>query len=604
MDDQTTSRGADAAGSNRPVDSTIAGNRRWMILGLFIAGVAFATVLFNLDGFRRFGTHEVYAAEPARTMLRGGDWVVPEFGGLPRLRKPPLGYWVIAATGWLCGGVDEFSARLPAALSALGLAAVMGWWGWRWYGRVAGVGAAIVQLTSLYAVVFARKAEVDMLLCLLTTSALFLVAQQPADESRRGATLRWTGIYCLLSLAWLAKFHYGPVMVLAPAFVYQVVQRRFRRLWDFATPTALIVFAIGVFAWPAMLLARIPDAWQTWQNETIGRALGTLGKQPIWFYIPPLLWMTLPWTVHALTSVPASFRKAWPVDWSAKGWLRRVWNDGGDPRERFLWVWFSCVLLIITASANKHAHYLIAALPVFSLWSGQTIAWLSQRVAHQKRVLSWPAAGMLAIAALVGAAVVAGIGGHKWPSLQGSFVVLAIVIVATGLLVPPLLAARRELVAVYSAMACLIAGSILFNGWIFPVIDPQAGVERFARRIRRQVPVPNEVTVYKAKMNPVVFYIDTPLQRIETWSELERHLRSRERADVVVPRRELKDLHALGEVRIRAEMPIPRDRRVAQNKKLVLVEFTRRTSSQPTSSPPLRTAQAGHAAKDWSTGRN
>ncbi len=44
---------------------------------------------------------------------------------------------------------------------------------------------ALVHMTSVYFISFSRKAEVDMLLCLLTTAALFLVANGAKDESRK-----------------------------------------------------------------------------------------------------------------------------------------------------------------------------------------------------------------------------------------------------------------------------------------------------------------------------------------------------------------------------------------------------------------------------------
>jgi hypothetical protein len=68
-----------------------------------------------------------------------------------------------------------------------------------------------------------------MLLCLLTTAAVFLIAGQKSQTSRPAAFARWTGIYVLLALSWLAKFHYGVSMVLAPACVYFLLRGEYRR---------------------------------------------------------------------------------------------------------------------------------------------------------------------------------------------------------------------------------------------------------------------------------------------------------------------------------------------------------------------------------------
>ena len=75
-----------------------------------------------------------------------------------------------------------------------------------------------------------------MLLCLLTTSALFLVANSHRDEARSRTFLRWMAIYALVGLAWLAKFHYGPAMVLGVIGVWFVVDRRWPKVWDVFNP--------------------------------------------------------------------------------------------------------------------------------------------------------------------------------------------------------------------------------------------------------------------------------------------------------------------------------------------------------------------------------
>ena len=131
-----------------------------MIAGLGL--VASVVLFFELGDFRSFGTHEAYAVVPAREMISSGNWVVPRSAGLPRLRKPPLSYWVVATSSTLFGEMNEWTVRVPAAVSALLLAVVIGVWAGRWYGRTAGLGAALVQLTSAWVIIYARKAEVDM----------------------------------------------------------------------------------------------------------------------------------------------------------------------------------------------------------------------------------------------------------------------------------------------------------------------------------------------------------------------------------------------------------------------------------------------------------
>ena len=170
----------------------------------------------NLGGWRTLGTHEALAAVPARAMADGGDPILPDFGGVPRVKKPPLGYWLIAGAGSVGGGVTAFTARLPSAVSAALLCGVVGWWGGRWYGRRAGVGAALVQATSLWALTYGRKAEVDMTLALLTTAGLAVILTAPPGESAGRTKLRWIAAWIFAGSGWLGKFHFVPVLLFGP----------------------------------------------------------------------------------------------------------------------------------------------------------------------------------------------------------------------------------------------------------------------------------------------------------------------------------------------------------------------------------------------------
>ena len=59
---------------------------------------------------------------PAVRMLETGNYVVPQVGSNPYYRKPPLVNWLVAASFKLFGVRNEWTARLPSALSVLAVA--------------------------------------------------------------------------------------------------------------------------------------------------------------------------------------------------------------------------------------------------------------------------------------------------------------------------------------------------------------------------------------------------------------------------------------------------------------------------------------------------
>src|SRR6185295_19683263 len=99
--------------------------------------IAVEALFFQLGDYRRLTSHEVVAAVPAREMLHSGDWVVPRYGMVSRLQKPPLVYWLIAANGWLFGTFNEFTVRLHSATASLALMGLASLWAARWNGREA-----------------------------------------------------------------------------------------------------------------------------------------------------------------------------------------------------------------------------------------------------------------------------------------------------------------------------------------------------------------------------------------------------------------------------------------------------------------------------------
>src|SRR6476659_10987867 len=59
---------------------------------------------------------------PAVTMLESGNWLVPQVGSEPYFRKPPLVNWLVATSFSITGFRNEWTARLPSALSVLAVA--------------------------------------------------------------------------------------------------------------------------------------------------------------------------------------------------------------------------------------------------------------------------------------------------------------------------------------------------------------------------------------------------------------------------------------------------------------------------------------------------
>src|SRR3989440_3702244 len=158
--------------------------RVWLPLFIAIAGF----YLYGLGAIPLVGPDEPRYAEVAREMLARHDFITPTLGGLPWFEKPPLLYWIMAAS-YRVFGVNEYAARLGPAFCGLITAAFILWitrsvaksesadalaWGVselpEW--------STLVFLASLGAITFSRAASFDIVLTMTLTGAFacFFVA--------------------------------------------------------------------------------------------------------------------------------------------------------------------------------------------------------------------------------------------------------------------------------------------------------------------------------------------------------------------------------------------------------------------------------------------
>src|SRR4051795_9588897 len=95
----------------------------WVLLGVF------AIVWFSALGYRSLAKpDEGRYAEIAREMAVTGDWVTPRLNGIKYFEKPPLQYWLTAAS-FRAFELDEWTARLPSALAGFLTVLVVGYVG-------------------------------------------------------------------------------------------------------------------------------------------------------------------------------------------------------------------------------------------------------------------------------------------------------------------------------------------------------------------------------------------------------------------------------------------------------------------------------------------
>jgi hypothetical protein len=289
-------------------------------------------------------------------MYTTGNWILPAVNGDYIPFKPPLFHWFGVITGYLFGGIDEFTLRLPSAIFAA-LGVLMTYFtARRLWGERAGMVAGIVLATTTEWWQAGRNTQVDMTLAFFIAAAClyfyFLYKQRDFGVAKS------LGLPILVGLATLAK---GPIGFLIPSlaiFVFLWLRHDFpfvKKLHPFASAAVFLLIAgswYGLALWqggPAFFLRQIID-------ENFRTAAGTYGRhQPIYYYFPVLLLNTLPWSIFSpAIALFIYYRRS------------RLAED----QLLFPLIWFGCVFIFFTLSLGKRGVYLLPLYPAVALIFG------------------------------------------------------------------------------------------------------------------------------------------------------------------------------------------------------------------------------------------
>jgi len=303
---------------------------RWARL-LVLALVCFA-IFFQLGRRALNEPDEGRYSEGGREMMATGDWLMPRINGIPHLSKPPLTYWCVGASLRLFG-VNEFAARLPAALAALGTLLAL-------YLLVRG---STNEPTALWAVLMLTASALFFLIARLITADMLLTCWVTWSVWALWRRSQW--FFVFLALGVLTK---GPVAVVLPLFALIGLRPR---LADFRWATGLLVFFALSLTWFVALALQNPELWHYFFVREIFQrvATGEHGRsQPWWFLIVVMLGGFLPWT-------PLVFSR------NKTGPVRRSLGEGGTWRMFIMWAGLG--LLLFSLSQSKLPTYVLPLMP-------------------------------------------------------------------------------------------------------------------------------------------------------------------------------------------------------------------------------------------------
>lgn len=324
---------------------------RDVLVLMLVCAVPFLLFLGNLP---LIDPDEGRYAEIPREMLARGDFITPTLNYVKYFEKPPLLYWLNAASIKLFG-LNEFAARLPSALSGLGTVLATYLIALRLFDRRTALLAALFLATAAGFVLQSRIILTDMLLTLCLTSALgaFIIAARREEWRRGGAT--WYLFYLFCALAVLVKGLIGIVFPAGIIFFYILITHEWSILRRMRLGRGMLLFMAVATPWFILVSLRNPEfARFFFIHEHYERFTSTVhGRhQPFWFFVPVLAATMLPWSFF----IPGS--------------LGRAWRDRQHESGRaglFLLIWTVLIFLFFSKSGSKLVPYMLPIFPPLAI---------------------------------------------------------------------------------------------------------------------------------------------------------------------------------------------------------------------------------------------
>ena len=422
----------------------------WNYRHFVLAVLALALYLVGLGRPPLWEPDEGRYAEIAREMVTSHDYITPRNNFVRYFEKPPLVYWVTAASLELLGR-NEFAVRLQAAIASAGQVAITAALGEEMFGATTGVIAGMALALSPLFFAFARFATPDPALAFFITASLACsymgIRASVVSVDRRP---KWMmGAAAMLAMGTLTK---GPVaLVLGGTIaVLWLLQsgwhhQAFRIPW---LGCAVLYLAVTL-PWFLAVARRNPGFVGFFViHEHFRRYLeSTEHAWGPWFYIPITIAGTWPWFYFApYAFLPASNRKTqrWPASQQKHGEQPASNVDTHDQyadtrhaqaraSSHSLLIWFVVIFVFYSIPRSKLGEYILPALPPIAILAAHGIARIKEFDLQQQRVfLIFAAINLAAASAILVASTVVSAGVFRDVVGEAHIVALALIAMAVA----------------------------------------------------------------------------------------------------------------------------------------------------------------------------
>ncbi|MFA6430952.1 MAG: glycosyltransferase family 39 protein [Candidatus Margulisiibacteriota bacterium] len=471
--------------------------------------IIFLVICAGLLYFTRLGSFSLYDAaettygEFVKNMLNMGDWITLHYNGQIIFDKPPLYYWFVALLSKLIG-FNEFTMRFWAALSGVLTVITTYLLGRKFYNEKIGLLSGIIAMTAFQFLIQSRIAELDIMLTLFFTLALYLFYLGYSTGNKR----YYLYSYIPMGLAILLKGIIGFILPGFTIFLFLLFKKELGKIRELKIiPGILIITAIGL---PWFLIEYLIHG-KVFLDFALGflflsRFGGVVANHtgPWYYYILALLLGFAPWSQFL------------PL-----GFWQYIKNWKNDPELLSLCFIFP-TLIVFSIAKTKLPSYILPLYPFLAIMVGKQWGDLFEGKQKKNMLISNLFFAVIVLLIFIGTMMIGNMNYSKeFVALMPHLKLLGTILAIGGILSIVLFAFNKYKLS-FAAIPIMVSGiTLVLISYTLPAVEPYKGTKELAQKVSAAIKPGEQIAAYDVGNRPsVVFYNSKPIVFLESEAEV------------------------------------------------------------------------------------
>jgi 4-amino-4-deoxy-L-arabinose transferase-like glycosyltransferase len=564
----------------------------WRLAGWGVLALT-AILYFTRLGARALWSSEFRWAEIAREMMRSGNYFWPTINGHLYYDKPLGSYWLVVASTWITGGLNETATRIPCAIAgilAIGLLILLAR---RLYDLRTGVIAGFILATSFSFVFFSRHASADVETITGELAALLLFLKH--EDRPIGWWVLW--LWIIMAITSLTKGLLGfvlPIMVMGlyatlsdgwvlfgekilhGAFADRVRWVIDRNRWLFnwrsiiAIPIGLAIY-MAPFRISRAIMGSSAGLDMVYRENVVRFFQPFDHRGPIYLYLYVIFALMAPWSIL----LPGALVKA-----------HHERHIAAEPAksDRFTLIFFWSTFAFFTLSGSRRSYYILPILPPAAMLIARMLASPWKRLSNWARRLvllgygAFVAVTVAGIALLIPPSTVMPGLLAKLPAAPDRLVFAAMLVVVLATIFYTLRNFSPARVALSMGLAAYAAMVYIYI-FAMPAAEAYRGEKPFAYQVLNRIgSQTSQLGLYRT-VGPL-FYLDPaqPLAEFDKPKDLASAVTDGRVEWVIVRRRDLPSIDVMTEI-LAEEASYPWEDEYQHRNKVVLVRVSAKAAA-------------------------